>query len=95
MIETRCGVKCSECKYKEIMKCPGCLNIKKPYWGKSCPIKNCCERQHKENCGLCPKFPCKELHEFAYDPLIGNEGTRIEQCQDWAVEYRREHGENK
>lgn len=88
MIETRCGMKCSECKYKEIMKCPGCLNIKKPYWGKNCPIKNCCERQHKENCGLCSKFPCKELHEFAYDPLTGNEGTRIEQCQNWAAEYR-------
>ena len=36
MIESRCGLLCSECKYRDIMKCPGCLKIKKPYWGKSC-----------------------------------------------------------
>ena len=31
MIESRCGLLCSECKYRDIMKCPGCLKIKKPY----------------------------------------------------------------
>ena len=40
MIESRCGLLCSECKYRDIMKCPGCLKIKKPYWAKSCPISN-------------------------------------------------------
>lgn len=86
MIESRCGLKCSECKYKDIMKCAGCLAIKKPFWGKACPIKNCCEGKGVENCGLCSKFACKELHEFAYDPAQGDEGVRIEQCQDWAAE---------
>ena len=86
MIETRCGMKCSECKYRDVMKCPGCLKMKKPYWGKRCPIKDCCEGQGLENCGFCPNFPCKELHEFAYDPLTGSEGDRIDQCRDWATE---------
>lgn len=88
MIESRCGLKCSECKYREIMKCEGCVKIKKPFWGKTCSIKACCEGKGIENCGLCDKFACKELHEFAFDPAQGDEGTRIEQCQDWASEAR-------
>lgn len=86
MIESRCGLKCSECKYREIMKCEGCTKIKKPYWAKSCSIKSCCESKGKANCGLCDKFPCKQLHEFAFDPATNDEGTRIEQCADWAAE---------
>lgn len=88
MIESRCGLKCSECKYKDIMKCEGCLKITKPFWGKACPIKTCCEGKGVANCGLCGQFACKELHEFAYDPAQGDEGTRIEQCQDWAAEEK-------
>ena len=84
MIESRCGLLCSECKYRETMKCAGCIAIKKPFWGKSCPVKTCCENKKLENCGFCARFPCKQLHEFAFDPAEGNEGTRIEQCQDWA-----------
>lgn len=86
MIESRCGLLCSECKYREIMKCAGCTAIKKPFWGKSCPVKTCCENKGKDHCGLCSQFPCKQLHEFAYDPAEGGEGVRIEQCQDWANE---------
>lgn len=86
MIESRCGLLCSECKYRDIMKCPGCLKIKKPYWGKSCPIKNCCESKGKVHCGQCDRFPCKQLHEFAYDPATGSGGTRIEQLTDWGQE---------
>lgn len=69
MIESRCGLKCSECKYREIMKCEGCLKIKKPYWGKTCPIKSCCESKGKENCGLCPKFPAKSFTNLLATPL--------------------------
>ena len=85
MFESRCGLKCSECKYIEIMKCTGCPNIKKPYWAKSCPIKNCVESKKLDHCGKCDKFPCKQLHEFAYDPATGSEGTRIENLTDWAA----------
>ena len=31
MIESRCGILCSECEYKESMGCCGCLNINKPF----------------------------------------------------------------
>ena len=88
MIESRCGLLCSECKYREIMKCGGCLAIKKPYWGPKCPIKNCCEGKNLANCGLCDRFPCKQLHEFAFDPATNDEGERIQQCEDWAKEEK-------
>ena len=39
MAESRCGLLCSECKWKAIMKCDGCFAIKKPFWGPKCPIK--------------------------------------------------------
>ncbi len=86
VIESRCGLLCSECKWREIMKCAGCVAIKKPYWGSKCPIKNCCESKGFANCGQCEQFPCKKLHEFAFDPATKDEGDRIERCEQWAQE---------
>ena len=57
MIESRCGLLCSECKYRDIMKCAGCLKIKKPYWAKSCPIKNCCESKKRSTAASATAFP--------------------------------------
>ncbi len=33
MVESRCGILCSKFEYKEPMKCDGCTNITKPFWG--------------------------------------------------------------
>lgn len=87
MFESRCGLKCSECEWRETMKCTGCINIQKPFWGKSCPIKTCAEKKNGVNhCGECDSFPCKQLHEFAFDPATGSEGDRIETLQTWKAE---------
>lgn len=83
MIESRCGILCSECKYKEQMNCSGCVNIKKPFWGESCELKSCCENNTKKHCGECEKFPCSVLSQFSYDEKEGDNGKRIEQCKDW------------
>jgi len=84
VIESRCGLLCSECKWREIMKCEGCLAIKKPFWGPKCPVKDCCEAKGKQHCGQCESFACKQLHEFALDPATQDEGDRIEKCTEWA-----------
>lgn len=83
MIESRCGIKCSECEYKESVGCPGCLHITKPFWGDSCPVKSSCEDKGYEHCGKCEQFPCKVLNDFAYDEKQGDNGKRIEQCKLW------------
>lgn len=82
MIESRCGIVCSECAYKEKMNCKGCVNIDNPFWGE-CPVKKCCEEKQFENCGMCIDFPCDLLKKFAYDKEQGDNGKRIEQCKCW------------
>lgn len=83
MVESRCGILCSECAYKEQTGCLGCRNISKPFWGESCPVKACCEGRGLEHCGLCEAFPCQLLHQFSYDEEQGDGGKRIEQCRRW------------
>jgi|GEM_PF-124060 len=82
MVESRCGILCSQCEYLE--QCGGgCTKISKPFWGDSCPVKDCCEGRDYEHCGQCPKFPCELLNEFAYDEEQGDNGKRIEICRNW------------
>ena len=88
MIESRCGILCSECKYVEEVGCKGCLHIDKPFWGDSCPIKDCCEAKGHEHCGECTDFPCEVLKEFSYAEQEGDDGKRIEQCRIWAAESK-------
>lgn len=83
MIESRCGLICSECDYKEKMNCAGCIKISKPFWGEECPLKSCCENKKLANCGECEEFPCELLKSFAYDETQGDGGKRIEQCKKW------------
>ncbi|MBE6023725.1 MAG: DUF3795 domain-containing protein [Cellulosilyticum sp.] len=83
MIESRCGILCSECTYREQMNCKGCTEIKKPFWGESCQVKTCCETKNQIHCGTCETFPCNVLNEFAYDTEQGDDGKRIEQCRKW------------
>ncbi len=85
MIESRCGILCSECDYKEQMNCKGCINIENPFWGE-CPIKKCCVDKNHNFCGECESFPCELLNNFAYDKEQGDNGKRIENCKMWIKE---------
>ena len=85
MVESRCGILCSECDYREKVNCEGCVNISKPFWGDSCPVKDCCEGRGYDHCGQCEEFPCELLNGFAYDKEEGDGGKRIETCRMWAV----------
>ncbi|MCI8296797.1 MAG: DUF3795 domain-containing protein [Lachnospiraceae bacterium] len=84
MVESRCGLTCSGCPYREQMGCKGCVNIEKPFWGESCPVSSCCGTKGHEHCGQCESFPCDLLKQFAFDEEQGDNGQRIEQCRRWA-----------
>lgn len=86
MIESRCGLLCSECSYREQTGCRGCAQMEKPFWGESCPVKSCCEGKGQEHCGKCEKFSCLLLHRFAYEMEQSDDGKRIEQCRKWREE---------
>jgi len=84
MIESRCGILCSECdEFWEKKTCKGCIAIDKPCWGE-CAIKKCCKEKNIEHCGLCGDFPCDMLVEMSHDEEVGDNGKRIEQCKIWA-----------
>lgn len=85
MIESRCGILCYECEYKEKVNCKGCTCIDKPFWGDECPVKSCCENKNLTHCGQCDTFPCEMLNQFAYDKEQGDDGKRIAQCKEWAI----------
>ncbi len=83
MIESRCGLLCSECEYRKTVACTGCTDMEKPFWGDSCPVKSCCEAKKHSHCGECEEFACSLLHSFAYDAKQGDNGTRLEHCRKW------------
>ena len=83
MVESRCGLLCSECSYQKQMVCKGCTTIENPFWGESCPIKSCCEASKHNHCGQCKNFSCDLLTRFAYDEKQGDNGKRIQQCRCW------------
>lgn len=85
MVESRCGILCRECEYRDKMNCRSCVHIDKPFWGDSCPVKSCCEGNGLEHCGSCCNFPCNLLNQFANDKEQGDDGKRIEQCREWDV----------
>lgn len=88
MVESRCGIRCSNCEYVDKVGCKGCVQIRKPFWGEQCPVKSCCESKALEHCGVCSEFPCEVLHGFAYDKEQGDNGLRIETCREWAAENK-------
>ncbi len=90
MIESRCGLCCSECSYRESEGCTGCITMKVPFWGEACPIKSCCEEKGLDFCGQCELFPCDKLFLFSYDEEHGDQGKRIEQCRRWVRELEDE-----
>jgi len=83
MIESRCGIICSECSYRDQLNCQGCTHIEKPFWGESCPVKDCCEDKMLDHCGGCNEFPCALLNEFSYDKEQSDNGKCIEQRKKW------------
>lgn len=85
MIESRCGILCSKCKYREQTGCSGCTEIEKPFWANenNCPVKSCCEDKKQSHCGDCDNFACEQLTAFAYDEKEGDDGKRLEQCKIW------------
>lgn len=86
MIESRCGLICSTCEFRETMNCD-CITKDKPFWADFCPVKNCCEGRRHEHCGQCEDFPCKILIQIAYDEEVGDNGKCIEMCRIWATGF--------
>lgn len=91
MIDSRCGLHCTECEYKESGGCNGCKNMNgKLFWGE-CPVAVCCQNKGLTYCGECPDIPCELLTMFSCDPEHGDNppGARIEQCKKWQCNQKQ------
>lgn len=86
MIDSRCGLHCTDCAYKEPCNCGGCIETNgHPFHGE-CPIAVCCQNKGYVHCGECPDIPCKQLYAYSYlDKEHGDNppGARVEQCKRW------------
>ena len=83
--ESRCGLYCSKCDYREKMNCPGCVKSEgKMFWGE-CPVAGCCMEKGHDHCGQCMWFPCDTLEKFSYDKEQGDDGQRIRNLEEWNV----------
>ena len=86
MVDSKCGLHCSTCTYKESHGCGGCIETKgNPFHG-SCPVASYCIDKNIPHCGECPEIPCQLLTEYSYDKEHGDNGNRIKQCIAWAKE---------
>ena len=97
MIDSRCGLRCTGCKWKESHGCGGCIETNgHPFHGE-CNIAQCCQNKGLNHCGECDIMPCDELYAYSYlDPEHGDNppGTRVEVCRKWAAEGGKHRWEN-
>jgi len=89
MIDSRCGLHCTGCGWKESHGCGGCIEtMGHPFHGE-CPIAMCCQHKGIMHCGECDNIPCEKLYAYSYlDPEHGDkpQGARVEVCRRWAAE---------
>ena len=85
-VQSRCGLLCSWCTYKESDGCGGCIETNgHPFHGE-CHIAVCCQNKGFSHCGECPDIPCELLKEYSYgdsEHCDNPKCARIEICKCW------------
>lgn len=86
-IQSRCGLLCHGCTFKEPCHCGGCIETGgNPFHG-ACPVAACCQEKGYEHCGQCDVLPCEKLYQYSY--LDGEhsdkpQGARVAVLKAWA-----------
>ena len=86
-VQSRCGLLCDGCAFRESHGCIGCLALNgKPFWGE-CLVAMCCQDKGFSHCGECPDIPCDKLRAFSCGDMEHSDkpaGARIAVCRAWA-----------
>ena len=89
MVDSRCGLHCTGCSWKESHGCGGCIETQgHPFHGE-CPVARCSIAKGFKHCGECPEIPCDQLYAYSYlDPVHGDkpQGARVAVCRRWAAD---------
>ena len=84
-VQSRCGLLCNDCTYREPCHCGGCIETNgHPFHGE-CPVAQCSISKNIGHCGECPDIPCELLTQYSCDAEHGDtpHGARITQCKQW------------
>lgn len=88
-IDTRCGLCCESCGFREPCNCGGCIATNgHPFHGE-CPVAVCCQEKGFVHCGQCPDLPCVLMVQYSIEDKEHGDnppGARIEQCRKWREE---------
>jgi hypothetical protein len=91
MVDSRCGLLCSKCSYKEPCNCGGCIKTNgHPFHGE-CPIAICCQAKGYSHCGQCSVMPCEQLYNYSCDGGEHSDnppGARLVILRGWAEEEK-------
>lgn len=86
MVDSRCGLLCSKCTYREPCNCGGCIETNgHPFHGE-CHIAVCCQTKGYSHCGQCPVMPCEQLYNYSCDGGEHSDnppGARLEILREW------------
>jgi len=97
IIDSRCGLHCTGCSWKESHGCGGCIETNgHPFHGE-CPVAQCCQNKGLTHCGECDIMPCEQLYAYSYlDPEHGDkpQRSRIDVCRRWAAENGKQQWAN-
>ncbi len=97
MIDSRCGLHCTDCSFLASHGCGGCIETSgHPFHG-ACPVAGCCQAKGHTHCGQCAIIPCRKLYDYSYcDPQHGDNppGARVAVCRDWAAREGKHFWEN-
>ncbi len=86
-VQSRCGLLCSACGFRDTCGCGGCIETNgHPFHGE-CTIAVCCQGKGYVHCGLCPDMPCEKLYAYScLDKEHGDNppGARLGVLRFWA-----------
>lgn len=95
--DSRCGLRCSSCGWKESHGCGGCIETQgHPFHG-ACHIAQCCQDKGHAHCGECAEIPCDKLFAYSYlDAEHGDkpQGERMAVCRGWAAAQGKARWQN-
>lgn len=87
IVQSRCGLMCNGCEWKDSSGCRGCIETNgHPFHGE-CTIAVCCQNRGFVHCGECPDMPCKQLYAYScLDKEHGDKpsGARLNVLRYWA-----------
>lgn len=84
--QSRCGLLCDPCTYKESHSCGSCIKTNgHPFHGE-CPVAICCQERGFVHCGQCSDMPCEKLYEYSCgvsEHCDRPKGARLEMLRMW------------